>query len=437
MLRTGDAELGDTGISVAYTIEVISVPTSLLLVSSAILVSGQDARPLKFDFGMAGSAAGFTAVTQEDVFTSEKGYGFDLGFPVKAESRGGDPVKGDFVTGEGGFYFSVAVPQGNYDVTVLLGDPAGESDTTVKSESRRLMLENVVTADGEQASRKFTVNVRQPDFPGGRVGLKDREKPYLHWDNKLTLEFNGPRPCVAALEIAPAPAATTVWLLGDSTVTDQPFEPWNSWGQMFPRFFKPGVAIANHAESGESLGSSLSARRVAKVEAEMKKGDYVFIQFGHNDMKSKSPDALDRYEENLGKLVKTIQGKGGTAVLVTSMERKGGVAKNTLAGYPDAVRRVSEKEKAPLIDLHAMSQQLYVGLGKDLNAAFQDGTHHNNFGSYEIAKCVVEGIRKDELPLAAMLADDVKPFDPSKPDAAADFKYALSPVKDLSKPDGN
>lgn len=392
---------------------------------------------MKFDFGTAETSPGFTAVTSEDVYTSEKGYGFDLGFPVKAESRGSNAVKGDFVTGEGGFYFSVALRQGNYEVTVLLGDPAGKSDTTVKAESRRLMLENVVTGDKEQVSRKFTVNIRQPDYPGGRVGLKDREKPYLHWDNKLTLEFNGPHPCVAAVEITPAPNATTVYLLGDSTVTDQPYEPWNSWGQMFTRFFKSGVAISNNAESGESLGSSLSARRVAKVEAEMKKGDYVFIQFGHNDMKSKAPDALQKYEENLGKVVREIQQKDATPVLVTSMERKGGVEKDTLGGYPDAMKRVAEKEKAALIDLHAMSRQLYVGLGKDLNAAFQDGTHHNNFGSYEIAKCVVEGIRKDKLPLAAMLADDVKPFDPSKPDSVSTFAYAASPLKDLTKPDGN
>ncbi|MES2440005.1 MAG: rhamnogalacturonan acetylesterase [Verrucomicrobiota bacterium] len=417
---------------------MINIPQFILLpLVFSGLSQGQIAKAMKFDFGSAATSGGFVAVTPSDVFTTEKGYGFDLGFTPKAEERGADPVKGDFVTGEGGFYFSVVLPQGNYDVTVLLGNPSGTSDTTVKAESRRLMLENVVTAEKEQVSRKFTVNIRQPEYPGGRVGLKDREKPYLHWDNKLTLEFNGPHPCVAAVEIAPAPAATTVYLLGDSTVTDQPFEPWNSWGQMFPRFFKDGVAVANQAESGESLGSSLSARRVAKVLAEMKKGDHVFIQFGHNDMKSKNPDALKLYEENLGSLVREIQGKGGTPVLVTSMERKGGVEKDTLAGYPDAVKRVAEKEKAALIDLYAMSRQLYAGLGKDLNAAFQDGTHHNNFGSYEIAKCVVEGVRKSKLPLAALLADDVKPFDPGKPDAVADFNYAASPLKDLTKPDGN
>ena len=330
------------------------------------------------------------------------------------------------------------LPEGNYDVSVLLGDPSGASDTTIKAESRRLMVENLTTPQGRQVSREFTVNIRQPDIQGGsRVGLKEREKNYLHWDSKLTLEFNGPRPCVAGLEISPAVDPVTVYLLGDSTVTDQPFEPWNSWGQMLPRFFKPGVAVANYAESGESLTSSLSARRVAKVESLVKKGDYVFVQFGHNDMKSKRDGALERYEVDLTALAKRIQAKGGTPVLVTSMERKTGITKDTLAGYPDTVIRVANAEKTALIDLHAMSRQLYVGLGENLDAAFQDGTHHNNFGSYELAKCVVEGIRKAKLPLASLLAEDVKPFDPAHPDSPADFHYATSPLKDLTKPDGN
>ena len=406
-----------------------------LLISS--LAHGAMPAPMKFDFGTRSTSPGYTAVTPTDTFTSEKGYGFDLGFTPKAEERQGDPVKGDFVTGEGGFYFSVSLPPGNYDVTVLLGDPTGISNTTVKSESRRLMLSNVSTEEREQVTRKFTVNIRQPDFSGGRVNLKDREKSYLHWDDKITLEFNGPRPCIAALEITPAPSSTTIYLLGDSTVTDQPFEFWNSWGQMFTRFFKPGIAIANHAESGESLGSSISAGRVAKVEAEMQKGDYVFVQFGHNDMKNKDPQALQSYGKNLENLVKSIRGKGGIPVLLTSMERKSGVVKETLAGYPEAVRKVARNEKTALIDLHAMSRKLYAALGKDLDAAFVDGTHHNNYGSYQIARCVVEGMRQEKLPLAAFIADDVSAFNPTQPDSPLNFIYAASPIKDPTKPDGN
>lgn len=402
------------------------------------LAHGEELKPLKFDFGSSRAAPGTIAVEPSCNFTTARGHGFEFGAKPTSEDRGGDPWGGDFLTASGGFCFSVELPEGNYNVRVTLGDPKETSDTTVKAESRRLMLENVITKQGEQVARNFTVNIRRPEIKGGsRVGLKEREKSYLHWDNKLTLEFNGTRPCVAGVEIAPAPDATTVFLLGDSTVTDQPFEPWNSWGQMFTRFFKPGIAVANYAESGESLRSSLSARRVAKTESELKKGDYVFVQFGHNDMKSKKEGALEQYEADLTALVKSIRAKEAIPVLVTSMERKGGVTKDTLGGYPDAVRRIANNEKTALIDLHSMSRKLYVGLGANLDAAFQDGTHHNNFGSYEIAKCVVQGVRENMPDLAKHLADDVKPFDPSKPDDPASFRIPASPMKDPAKPDGN
>jgi lysophospholipase L1-like esterase len=393
---------------------------------------------MRFDFGTSRVAAETIGVEASMNYSKERGYGFEIGHAPTTTDRGGDAWGGDFLTAEGGFCFSVDLPEGNYDVEVTLGDSKGTSDTTIKSESRRLMLENITTAQGEQVVRKFTANIRTPEIEdGSRVGLKPREKDYLHWDQKLTLEFNGPRPCVAGVVITPAPEATTVFLLGDSTVTDQPYEPWNSWGQMLPRFFKPGIAVANYAESGESIRSSLSARRVKKVLTLIEKGDYVFIQFGHNDMKSKQPDALATYESDLTAMVKDIQGKGATAVLVTSMERKGGVKKDTLAGYPDAVRRVAKSTEATLIDLHPMSRKLYQALGANLDAAFQDGTHHNNFGSYEIAKCIVEGIRSGFPELAKHLVDDVKPFDPAKPDDPSSFRMAQSPMKDPTKPDGD
>lgn len=326
----------------AYHRGMIRILNAQLMVLSAGISVAETVKPLKFDFGSSRAAPGTMQVDPSCVFTAERGHGFEIGAPPTAEDRGGNPWTADFLTGQGGFSFSVVLPEGNYNVRVTLGDPKGTSDTTVKAESRRLMLENVVTARGEQVTRTFTVHIRRPEIRGGsRVGLKDREMNYLHWDDKLTLEFNGPRPCVAGVEIVPAADATTIFLLGDSTVTDQSFEPWNSWGQMITRFFNPGIAVANYAESGESLLSSLSARRVAKAESEMKKGDFVFVQFGHNDMKSKKADALEQYEADLTELVKSVRAKSAIPVLVTSMERKGGVQKDTLGGYPDAVRRVA------------------------------------------------------------------------------------------------
>jgi lysophospholipase L1-like esterase len=118
------------------------------------------------------------------------------------------------------------------------------------------------------------------------IGLKGDEKSKRNWDGKLSLTFSGTHPAVSSIEIRPAPDATTVYLAGDSTVTDQEDEPWAAWGQILPAFFRPGVAIANHAQSGESLASFTSERRWEKILDTLRAGDYVFIQFAHNDQKA-------------------------------------------------------------------------------------------------------------------------------------------------------
>src|SRR5207237_9765620 len=130
---------------------------------------------------------------------------------------------------------------------------------------------------------------------------------------KLTLEFNNTRPAVNAIEITRATTLPTLYLLGDSTVCDQPLEPYNSWGQMLARFFKPGIAISNQAESGESLRSSLGARRLDKVLDQMKPGDYLFIQYGHNDEKEKFPGAgaFGNYKTELRQFVTEFRKGGG------------------------------------------------------------------------------------------------------------------------------
>ncbi len=384
----------------------------------------------KFDFGGGKPKSGWTHISPTNYYSNETGCGFEPGAAISAGKNS--------IAGDQPFYFSVKLPEGNYRVTAAFGGE-GESTTTVKAELRRLMLEKIHTASGKTGTRSFIVNLRTPAIStGGEVRLKDREKTreFWDWDDKLTLEFNGTHPSLRSLEIKPA-KVPTIFILGDSTVCDQPAEPWNSWGQMLPRFFKPKIAVANHAESGESVASSLGAKRFDKVFSLMKPGDYLFLQYGHNDMKDKNPDALQTYQANLKKIVARTRALGGTPVLVTSMERKNGVEQDTLAGYPDAVREVAKAENCALIDLNAMSRIFYQALGADLDKAFQDGTHHNNYGSYELAKCVVEGIKQDKLPLAKFIVDDFKSFDPAKPDAVATFEMPASPTVAREKPLGN
>jgi lysophospholipase L1-like esterase len=206
---------------------------------------------------------------------------------------------------------------------------------------------------------------------------------------------------------------------------------------MLPRFFKPGVAVSNQAESGETLAGSLHAQRFEKVFSRMRPGDYLLVQFGHNDMKDADPRALEIYEANLKTVVARTRELSGTPVLVTSMERKGGVEHDTLAGYPEAVRAVARSEKCALIDLQAQSRIFYKALGADLGRAFQDGTHHNNYGSYELAKIVVAGIRQLKLPLAKFIVADFGHFDPAHPDPVAAFQMPVSPNISRTKPLGN
>jgi lysophospholipase L1-like esterase len=383
----------------------------------------------QFSFGEGPAQPGWIAVTPTNLYSAAAGYGFEPG----AELSGNE-----YLTSEKPFLFSVKLPEGNYAVTALMNDKAGEAVTTVKAEQRRLMLEKVRIKPGTHAPRTFIAHIHTPQISAKEhVKLKKREvdTEKVNWDDQLTLEFNGLHPTLRALIITPT-NVPTVYIAGDSTVCDQPAEPWNSWGQMLPRFFQPDVAVANYAESGESIRSSLGANRFNKIFSTLKPGDYLFMQFGHNDMKDKHTNALAVYKENLKKLVARTRELGGTPVLITSMERKAGVAKDTLADYPQTVRDVAKEENCALIDLNKMSRVFYRALGADLDKAFQDGTHHNNYGSYELAQCVVEGIKESKLPLAKSIVPDFS-FDPAKPDDVNKFEMPASPTVSAEKPLGN
>ncbi len=418
---------------------------------SAAQGSTNDNLAWKFSFGANPAEVGSKTVSANTFYTTELGYGFEPGSEMIDVAR----HQLGFCTSNKPFYFSVALPEGNYRVTAKLGDEVGESGTTIKAELRRLMVEKVSTTPGEIATRTFIVNIRTPRFGPGEtdiVTLKPREKTMeiWAWDDRLTLEFNGPRPCLATLEIIRDDNIPTVYLMGDSTVCDQPVEPWASWGQMLPRFFKQTIAIANHAESGEALRSSRNGHRFDKIFSTMKRGDFVIVQFGHNDEKEKGDGigAFTSYKTDLLRLMTEIREHGGAPILVTPMHRRTfdeqGHITNSHGDYPEAVRQVAREKSVALIDLHAMSKSFYEALGvKESAAAFStvngkvDGTHHNNYGSYELAKCIVNGIKATQPDLARHLIDNLPPFDPAKPDPVDTVKISASSRVSLEKPYGN
>lgn len=416
----------------------------VFIVTGLNLLAGEK---VNYTFSFSGTKADAKSISIDPTVVYGKGslYGYDFG----SEQGNGKP-----------FFFSVDVPEGNYRVTVVLGNKDNASNTTVKSESRRLMLQNIKTAKGEFATRTFNVNIRNTKIgETDSVRIKSREVGKLIWDNKLTLEFNGDYPSVVQIKIEKIDNLLTLFLAGDSTVVDESSEPWSGWGQLLPRFLTSDIAVANYAESGEAANSFVSSKRFAKLLTKIEKGDYLFIQFGHNDQKQKGQGKgpYASYTSDLRYLINEARAKGANPVLITSMNRRtfdnNGKITNSHGDYPDAVRKLAQQENVPLIDLNVMSKALYEAWGVEgSKSAFvhypagtfpnqdkdlEDNTHFNPYGGYEIAKCIVQGMIDADLPIKKYIVKDFKGFDPSHPDAVESVDIPPTPFSSMVKPDGN
>ncbi len=395
------------------------------------------ALPLKFQFGSNQAAPGFTLVRPDRIYSEATGHGFEPGASLQAlPPRTGVANGQSAITSDGPFAFSVAVPEGNYRVTVTLGHPTEPSTATVKAERRRLMLEKVETGPGEFTTHSFLVNVRTPAISsGGQVNLNGRERDPAtgaivsqSWDEKLTVGFSNAQPSVASIEIERADDVVTLFLTGDSTVTDQ--ARGGSWGQMAPRWFGPGVVVANHAESGETLRGFLRHRRWDKILDSIKAGDYVLIEFGTNDSKDSGPQnlyagqdfsethapAATIYREMLLRFVTDVRAMGGIPIIASPSARRDETRNpSSLSEYAAAAMDTAARLAVPAINLHGMGLQMNAGLGDQAGLQFADRTHHSEYGAYLQAKAVVSGIKQMDLPLAQLVVDDFGVFDPRNP----------------------
>ena len=430
--------------------------TAALIMLSAMTLSAQT-----YNFSFDGRDKTATKIIPTDVFTKDKGYGYDFQ-DVIASAKASQTET--FKLSDGIFYFSVAVPDGNYKVTVTLGSKKAKGNTTVRAESRRLFVQNAVTKKGEFKEYSFIVNKRNttinlPDGKTDRVRIKAREQSKLNWDDKLTIEINGDAPACSGIRIEPANDVPTLWLCGNSTVVDQDYEPWASWGQMITRWFDDKVAVGNYAESGETATSFIGAGRLKKIVSLMKKGDYIFMEFGHNDQKEKRPGsgAFYNYAYALKQFVDEARAKGVTPIFVTPTQRRmfddNGKIRETHANYPEAMRWVAKDLGVQVIELHEMTRIFFETLGVEDSkrslvhypagtypnqaTKFEDNTHFNPYGAYEIAKMVIEGMKSLKLPVTEHIKDEYLPFNPAQPDDWRTFHWNDGPFIDIVKPDGN
>ena len=358
------------------------------------------------------------------------------------------------------FNFSAAVPDGNYRVTVTLGNKKKAGQTVVRAESRRHYVDEVVTKKGKTATVSFVVNKHSPVIDSNtRVKLKPREVDYKNLDDSLNLSFCGLMPAVQHIHIEPVTDITTVFLCGNSTVVDQEEEPWASWGQMITRWFGPQVVIANFAESGLSCTTFLAQLRLDKILSQLKKGDYVIVEFGHNDEKEKKAGdgAWYSYSRNLKIFADRVRAAGGNIIFCTPTARRSfdadGHIINTHGDYPEAMKTVAQREQVPVIDLTRMSTTFYEALGVEgskralvhypantfanQEKPLADNTHFNPYGAWEVAKMVVMGLKQINSPLAAYLRTEWQDFDPAHPDDPDRFVWRMASGSDITKPDGN
>ena len=208
-----------------------------------------------------------------------------------------------------------------------------------------------------------------------------------------------------------------IFLAGDSTVCNYKLEaPQRGWGQMLGQFFNKNVTITNLAVSGTSTKTFRTLGYWDKLLAQLKSGDYVMCQFGHNDShdkgKPESTDAGTEYQANLKKFIDEVKGRGANIVLVTPMHRgifgKDGKMSQELLPYAEAMKKVAKENNVALIDLYTASGEYMEKTGSEnIDPVFcgvkNDRTHFSENGALIMAEFVAKGFVAAKYPLAEYL----------------------------------
>ncbi len=243
---------------------------------------------------------------------------------------------------------------------------------------------------------------------------------------------------------------TTVHLMGDSTMAEKDLSggnPERGWGMMFQNFLDDSVKVINYAQNGRSTKSFIDRGLWDKVKANLKPGDWLFIQFGHNDAKESDPERyaapFGAYQDNLRLFVRTAKSMGARPVLLTPVARRwfkeNGLDRNCHTDYPDAMAQVAQEENVPLLDITTATLDWLEGLGDEASRQYfmistgkDDNTHTVASGARKVTEIICEKI-KGQLP---ELAGHLRRYDiVVSPDGHGDFatvQQAIDAVPDYS-----
>ncbi len=216
-----------------------------------------------------------------------------------------------------------------------------------------------------------------------------------------------------------------VYLVGDSTMSEKAEDayPETGWGMPFQYYFDEQVTVENHAHNGRSTRTFLKEGRWQPITDKLSNGDYVFIQFGHNDeVQSKEQSTTPKqFQTNLAKYITETRSLGGQPVLLTPIARRhfdeDGQLIDTHRQYSELIREVALEFEVPLIDMDRRSQQLLKALGPEKSVflylyleagqnpnypdGVEDDTHFNELGARMMAELAFKGIRDLNLELAS------------------------------------
>lgn len=307
-----------------------------------------------------------------------------------------------------------AVPNGNYEVRLSI---TAEADTVcnVYSQNRRFAAEDIRIKAGETQIITFIINVCD-HIRREAAERQDSVKIYIACDDAIS----------AVTSVSPV-NVPTLYIIGDSTVTDQPSEyPYDpektycGWGQVIPMLFNNGIAVSNHAESGATSAETMEIHFNA-IKDKIKQGDYLMMEFGHNDQKLPELDAFGGYAKNLRWFVEYAKKCGAQPVLNSPINRiifdENGKILNLLGDYRNAVKAVAEELKVPFIDLFTATTDFFEPLGLYTAKRFfrhdeesQDYTHTNDLGGGIVARLCAELIRNAHIEGLSehILADTLK-----------------------------
>lgn len=391
---------------------LLSAVLSAILLTGATAMAEDTLYTKNFDFGDFDVADGYIQITEKDLYSAEKGYGLDS---IDSLTAGGKDILGDYLTTkdiEKGISFTVDVPDGDYLVTVTTG-----GDTATKS--------NVYINGGER--------VRVYSLEGDKY--QDNEQPVVPKDGKITIKVIGAAktdteptalyPTISSIKIQQLAERTekrekaVVYIAGDSTAQTYNHAkeyPQTGWGQVAADYFDVSKAeVVNRSIGGRSLKSYNNDGRLDRILTEMCPGDYVFIQFGHNDGSSKPERFISVEDFKIlmeEKYITEIQKRGGYPVILTPTPHyspnEDGKFSETIVDYSAAAREVAAKMNVPLIDIQKTAVDKWNELGADAVKKFyfineknesvkypdgtDDHTHFKEAGARQIAMLVADGI---------------------------------------------